>query len=522
MLLALGDLVLDSARRELRHGVKVIALEPQVFDLLCYLVQHRDRVVSKDDLLQAVWGGRIVSDSTLAARLHAVRCALGDDGRAQRRVRTIRRAGVRFVGEVAETSPAGDAMSPVKAGLAGPAAADGLSIAVLPFANLSNEPELGHFAAGLVEELTTGLARLRWLPVVACAATLCDPSSNVDLGRTGAATRARYLLAGAVRRGGDRMRVTVRLVASETGRQLWARRFDRPPAGGFAVEDEITDAILAALELEVRTAEGERARRVPRQELGAWGLFQRGIWHLFRRKRDDFAAAHVVFGEALALDPAFARAHAGLAVWNFWQITHGITTDAGKSRAALLDAAITSVDLDPRDALAHSALGLALMEGREHANAVAQHELATTINPTSAFGQWCLGYALARADRNDEALPRFDHALQLDPRSPMAWSYSTMRASALYQLKRYEEAALAGEVAMQTPLADIVWPVVHRAAALGRLGRKREAEPVVSDLLRRRPGLTVAGFAAWPHNLTRSAATLEHTADGLQKAGLPL
>lgn len=246
------------------------------------------------------------------------------------------------------------------------------------------------------------------------------------------------------------------------------------------------------------------------------------MWHLFRRKRDDFAAAHVAFGEALALDPVFARAHAGLAVWNFWQITHGFTTDAGKSRAALLDAALAAVDLDPRDALTHSALGLALMEGREHANAVAQHELATTINPTSAFGQWCLGYALARADRHDQALPRFDHALQLDPRSPMAWSYSTMRASTLYQLKRYEEAALAGAVAMQTPLADIVWPVVHRAAALGRLGRTREAEPVVSDLLRRRPGLTVTGFAAWPHNLTRSAATLEHTAGGLQKAGLPL
>src|SRR5215472_7867391 len=115
MLLALGDLVLDRARRELRRGAEVIALEPQVFDLLCYLVQHRDRVVSKDDLLQAVWGGRIVSDSALAARLHAVRRALGDDGEAQRWIRTMRRAGVRFVGEVAEVSTAGAAVGAIKA-----------------------------------------------------------------------------------------------------------------------------------------------------------------------------------------------------------------------------------------------------------------------------------------------------------------------------------------------------------------------------------------------------------------------
>jgi adenylate cyclase len=246
------------------------------------------------------------------------------------------------------------------------------------------------------------------------------------------------------------------------------------------------------------------------------------MWHLSRHHRENFPAAHALFSEALVLDPAFAAAHAGFAASSFWQITHGFTIDAEKSRAELLDAASLAVDLDPRDALAHSVLGLAFMERAEHSSAIAEHEIATALNPTSAFAQWCFGYALARADRNDEALFRFDLALRLDFRGPMTWSYSTLRASALYQLKRYEEAALAGGEAMRARLDDVAWPLVHRAAALGRLDRKRQAEQVIIDLLRRRPGLTVAGFVAWPHNRSRSAASLEHIAAGLQNAGLPL
>lgn len=522
MLLAFGDYLLDSERRELRRGAELIAVEPQVFDLLLYLLRHRDRVVGKDDLLQTVWGGRIVSDSALAARLNAARRALGDDGRAQRWIRTLPRKGVRFIGEVMEVPAAPDATTGIRARKPAPACPERPSIAVLPFANPGGEREQECLAAGLVEDLITTLSRLRWLSVVARNSTLSNQGSRAGIGQASAAPGIRYILEGSVRRGGNRMRITARLLESETGRQVWADRYDCSLAASFAVQDEITDAILAALESEIGAVEGERARRSPPGHLGAWELYQRGMWHLSRRNREDFTAAHAWFGEALALDPAFAAAHAGFAVSSFWQITHGFTTDAEASRAELLDAASRAVELDPRDALAHSALGLAFMECAEHPNAVAEHEIATALNPTSAFAQWCFGYALRRADRNDEALPRFDLALRLNPRGPMAWSYSTLRASALYHLKRYEEAALAASEAMRTRLDDIVWPLVHRAAALGRLDRKRAAEPVIADLLRRRPGLTVSGFAAWPYNRNLSASTLEHTAVGLQKAGLPL
>ncbi len=522
MLLAFGDHVLDIERRELRRGAELIAVEPQVFDLLVYLVQHRHRVVSKDGLLQAVWGGRIVSDSALAARINAARRALGDNGEAQRWIRTLPRKGIRFIGEVTEVPASPDAACCTKARKPASAFSERPSIAVLPFANLSGEQELEHFAAGLTEDLITALSRLRWLDVVAHAATLFQQGRRSDVGQANPEPGAGYILEGSVRRGGRKIRVTVRLLASETGRQVWAERYDRPLGTSFAVQDEISDAILAALELEIGAAERERARRSPPGHLNAWELYQRGLWNLSRHNRVNFTAAHALFGEALALDPAFAAAHAGFATSSFWQITHGFTIDAEKSRAELLDAASRAVDLDPRDALAHSALGLAFMERAEHLSAIKEHEIATALNPTSAFAQWCFGYALARADRNDEALFRFDLALRLDSRGPMTWSYSTLRASALYQLKRYEEAALAGGEAMRARLADVAWPLVHRAAALGRLDRKYEAEQVIVELLRRRPGLTVAGFVAWPHNRSRSASALEHATAGLQKAGLPL
>jgi TolB-like protein len=521
VLLAFGDHVLDSERRELRRGAELIALEPQVFDLLVYLVQHRDRVVSKDDLLQAVWGGRIVCDSALAARINAARRVLGDDGEAQRWIRTLPRRGVRFIGEVTQAPAVPDAASSIRACKPASAFRENPSIAVFPFANPGGEREVEYFAAGLIEDLITALSRLRWLDVIVRGSTLFHQGDKVDIGQAGTGPGVRYLLAGAVRRGGGRMRVTVRLIESETSRQVWAERYDRPLGASFAVQDEITDVTVVAPEQEIGAAEGERARRSPPGKLGAWLLYQRGMWHLSRRNREDFTVARALFSEALDRDPALAAAHAGFAVSSFWQITHGFTGDADKSRAELLDAASRAVDLDPRDALAHSALGLALMECGEHRNAIAEHEIATTLNPTSAFAHWCFGYALGRADRNGEALSRFDLALRLDPRGPLAWSYSTLRASALYQLKRYEEAALAGEGGDAHPagrcgLAAGAQDGRPRSAGQKARGRAGRRGPL------RRPGLTVAGFVAWPHNRSRSAPTLDHTATGLQRAGLPL
>ena len=511
-----GDLRLDTERRELHRGGVPVSVEPQVFDLLLHLLRHRDRVVSKDDLLATVWHGRVVSDATIDSRIKAARHALGDTGEAQRLIRTIPRKGVRFIGDVHEESPA--APPSRAAPLVVP---DRPSIAVLPFSNMSDDPAQDHFTDGMVEDLITNLSRLHWLFVIARNSTFTYKGRAVDVRHVAADLGVRYVVEGSVRRVGDRVRVTAQLIEAESGRHVWADRYDRAVADIFAVQDAITDTISGVLEPEISHAERERARRRPPEHLGAWELYQRGWWHLLRRNRDNLAEARALLREAIALDANFSTARAALAISAFWLITHGITEDATATRAELLREATSAVELDPRDPLAYSALGIAHMEHGAFDHAIAAHQTAVGLNPNSALGQWSFGYALNRAGRFAEALQRFDLALRLSPRDPAAWSYHTLRAAALYNVGDYAAAAEAAREATRAQVVDLVWPLVHLTASLGRLGRRQEAASALAELQRIRPGLTISAFRDWPHNRSRTASSLEPVIDGLRTAGLP-
>ena len=212
MLLAFGDHVLDSEQRELRCGAELVAVEPQVFDLLVYLVQHHDRVVSKDNLLQAVWGGRIVSDAALAARINAARRALGDNGKAQRWIRTLPRKGVRFIGAVREEPEAAPASS----------SPPRLSIIVLPFTNLSDDREQQYFADGITEDLTTDLSRLENMFVISRNTAFTYRNKPTDTRQIGRELGVLYVLEGSVRRSGNQLRVSVQLIDAATDAHLWA------------------------------------------------------------------------------------------------------------------------------------------------------------------------------------------------------------------------------------------------------------------------------------------------------------
>src|SRR5271156_1042311 len=231
MQFSFNEYLLDTDRRELSHGSKPIAVEPQVFDLLAYLVQHRARVVTKDDLLEAVWGGRIVSGSALTTRINAARRALGDSGEAQRLIRTLPRKGVRFIAEVKEQVTSLDFAALQRAA----EFSEKPSIVVLPFQNLSDDPELEYFADGLVEEIITALSRTRGLFVIAGNSTLTYKGQAIDEKQVGRELGLRYVLEGSVRKGGNRLRITAQLVEAETGNHVWADRADI-----FAVQDEIT------------------------------------------------------------------------------------------------------------------------------------------------------------------------------------------------------------------------------------------------------------------------------------------
>jgi TolB-like protein len=281
--------VLDGDRRELRRGGELIAIEPQVFDLLVYLLQNRERVVSKDDLIASVWGGRIVSDSTLTSRINAVRKAVGDSGEEQKLIRTIARKGFRFVGQVCEQDPSAAASAPgSQVPLALP---DRPSIAVLPFSNMSGDPQQDYFIDGIAEEIIVALSRVRWFFVIARQSSFAYRDKGIDAKQIARELGVRYVLAGSVRRAGDQVRVSAQLMEGSSGNNVWARSYDRAAADIFAVQDEITQMIVGAIEPQLSRAERERARVKPRDSLDAWSTYQRGMFHLCRCTREDLIEA---------------------------------------------------------------------------------------------------------------------------------------------------------------------------------------------------------------------------------------
>jgi TolB-like protein len=218
---------LDTKRRELRQGAVVIPLQPQVFDFLEFLLRNHDRVVSRDDILAAIWRGRIVSESTLASRINAARSAIGDSGEDQRLIRTIPRKGVRFVGGVREEPQAATERP-----------RDNPSIAVLPFHNLSNDPQQEYFADGIVDEITTGLARIKWLLVIARGSSFTYKGKTINVTQVGRELGARYVLEGSVRKARNRVRITAQLVETAAGTHIWAECYDHLLDDIFEAQDE--------------------------------------------------------------------------------------------------------------------------------------------------------------------------------------------------------------------------------------------------------------------------------------------
>ena len=264
MVLAFGEHRLDIERRELRHRAELVDVEPKVFDLLAFLVLHRDRVVSKDDLLQAVWDGRIVSESALTTRLNAARRALGDNGAAQRLIRTFTRKGVRFVGKVTEMPEP-----------AAPAAADQPSIAVLPFRNISGDPEQEYFVDGMVEEIITALSRIRWLFVIAGNSSFTYKGQAVEVKRVGRELGVRYVLEGSVRKGGNRVRITGQLIDAATGAHLWADHFDGSLEDVFDLQDRVASSVAGVIEPVLQAIETARSATRPTSDLTAYDLYLR-------------------------------------------------------------------------------------------------------------------------------------------------------------------------------------------------------------------------------------------------------
>ena len=280
---------LDLDRRELARGGEGIAIEPQVFDLLVYLIENRDRVVTKDNLIETIWDGRTVSESALTSRINAARKAVGDSGKDQGLIRTIARKGFRFVGDVRRAEPDTAALSSEKSSPL--PLRDRPAIAVLPFTNMSGEPEQEYFSDGISEDIITALSKLRWFFVIARNSSFIYKGKSVHLKQVADELGVGYVVEGSVRKEGERVRITAKLNDVVTGSHLWAERYDRDLADVFEVQDEITQAIVAAIEPQLYAAEGFRARRKAPDNMEAWDLVMRALFHYWRVTRQDNIAA---------------------------------------------------------------------------------------------------------------------------------------------------------------------------------------------------------------------------------------
>jgi TolB-like protein/DNA-binding winged helix-turn-helix (wHTH) protein len=312
------DFVLDPDRRELRRIDDLIELEPQVFDLLEFLIRTRDRVASRDDLLEAVWHGRIVSESTLSRRINAARAAIGDDGTRQRLIRTLPRKGIRFVGdvrEVQERAPKEGLEPEVLPALFTDPAVKVPPIAVLPFTNMSGGQEDDYFADGTTEEIITGLAQCTGVAVVARNSSFAFKGRSADVRWIGHELGAGYVLEGSVRRGNGRLRIAAQLIDARSGVHLWADRYDGDLRDVFELQDRITASVVAAIEPQLLFNEADLVRRRPLQRLDAYDLHLRGLSLINEYSAEATTEALHCFDKALEYEPGYAQAMAASACY---------------------------------------------------------------------------------------------------------------------------------------------------------------------------------------------------------------
>jgi TolB-like protein/Tfp pilus assembly protein PilF len=514
------NFVLDTDRRELFRGADPVALAPQVFDLLVHLIRHRDRVVSKEDLLLEVWHGRIVSESALFNRINAARSALDDAGDQQRLIRTFPRKGVRFIGEVSEEgrakSPGGQDTELQPAIEAKPLSLpDRPSLAVLPFTNLSGDPGQDHFADGLSEDLTTSLARIRWLFVIARNSAFTYKGRSVDAKQVSRELGVRYVLEGSVRRADRQIRISAQLIDALTGTLHWAERYDRELGDIFAVQDEITRSVAGAIEPHLLAVEGGRAL-ARSEDLGAWELVARAQAHFWRMSHADFQAAMVPLERAVECFPDYARARGLLAFCLVFASHMGwLDRDEGMVRGS--DQAMRAIALDDRDPWGHIALGYwALMERRTE-DSIAAFRQAVNLNPNSAAAHSHLsrGYAFAGQDR--EAIEHGELAIRLSPLDPEMALFLGAIAVAHFAAGRYSEAArYTGNALRLRPGFQGAQRL--RCASLAMEGRLAEAKAFLTIARRQQPRLSLEWVA---RNVPyQTSELMERYLHAMRKAGL--
>ena len=518
------EYVFDTDLRELRRGAEVIAVAPQVFDLLDYLIRNRECVVSKDDLIRAVWKGRIVSDAALTTRLNAVRSAIGDTGDKQHLIKTLPRKGFRFVARVREdqkptVEPVG---STVQGGDTRPTqtSAPRLSIVVLPFANIGGDPEQEYFVDGVTESLTTDLSRMIGSFVIGRNTAFTYRGRHVDLKRIGQELGVRYILEGSVQRSGNRMRVNVQLIDSETGIHLWAERFDKPVADLFDMQDEVVARLANQLGTELVTAEARRAERAPLPN--SMDLYFQGMACANRGLApENLSQARGLFERALSLDCGNIEALVGTAFVDTMRGTGMMTNDRSVHLAAAESTLTKVLSMMPNHAMAHCLFGVVQIFTNRAAHGIAECEQALELDRNLALAHGWIGLAKSFTGRPKETEAHVLEAFRLSPRDNKTYDWMTMLGVAKSYLGDDEAATAWFRRSIETNRNAAPFVHFYLAAVLAHLGRLDDARAAVQAGFAVDPAFTIARFRAGaatdnPTYLSQR----ERIADGMRKAGL--
>jgi TolB-like protein len=518
-----ADCMLDTDRRELTRGSERVAIGPQVFDLLVYLVQNRERVVSRDNLLEAVWSGRFVSESTLSSHINAVRKAIGDRGADQTLIRTVARKGYRFVSDVRLGPSGADASSSaLHLRRAEPHDAPTLSlpdkpsIAVLPFENLSGDPEQEYFADGMVEDIITALSRIRWLFVTARNSSFTYKGRAVDVKQIGRELGVRYVLEGSVRKAGTRVRISAQLIEAESGTHLWAERYDHAIDDVFALQDEITMRVVGTIGPSMHKAELERVKRKRPESLDAYDLFLRAVPHVYSAMPEEVAKALPLLQRALALEADYASAHGLLAVCYETLFTRAGFRNENRVAAIHHARAALTYGWDDSRALALGGFVISMM-AHDRATAFDAFEQALSLTPSAPFALFLGGLALAYGGEAERAIDWAERALRLSPFDPLKYCAYHALAVGNFLRGRYQEAADAGRRAVQS---NPGFSVSHSllVAPLAKLGRIDDAKAAAARVLELQPSFSSGLFCA---ALALPPALATPLIEAWRSAGLP-
>lgn len=527
MIYRFGDFTLDSSVYELRRSGKPVAIEPQVFGTLEFLIRKRHKVVSRDDLIDAVWQGRSVSDTTLSSRIFAARRAVGDTGKTKSLIVTVPRRGFRFVGEVDSSEsrngvPASADTAPTRTGTANSASdqspATGSpdyagtvmpTLAVLPFRNLS--PSLDeYFCDGLTEDIISNLTHFSELRVIASGSSFHFKDGSLTQAELARELNAQYIVEGSVRSDGGRLRISVKLIEAGTGVSIWADRYDRDMEEIFSVQDAVTHMIAASLGVKLQDAALTRALRKSPSELDAYDCLLRARRYTAKLDEAMHAEARDLLESAIELDPNYADAYALLS--NVYLAEHRFDANPRPDPVGrALTMAETATSLDPQNAYAHCWLAIVHFFLNDNPRFEEEAQRALDLNPNDPEILADIGHYLAFMGEYDRGIELSLRARQLNPLHPGWFHFCFARYN--YHIGAYEE-MLADVRRISMP--NFYWTHLLDAAALGQLGR-REAGASLKRMQDLKPGISArAELRKW----NVAPDDIDHILEGLRKAGL--